>query len=119
MSRAPGPALAKRLSSISKPGEFLSHTNLFPRMLKNVGFHGVESISCVCETARREILLKLLQEVVALRLGGEFHGDARLVIRRCRWRGAKIAAAQPAQPRQRAPAQLVHHVGFVVRGRSR
>src|SRR5216684_753470 len=109
MSRAHGPALEWLSSFTSRLGAFLALTSSFPRMLESVGLHGVEGVGRVSESLSGEMLFELAQKVVALSCRCKLNGDAAFVVRRYRGRGAKLAAAQSAQPGQRAPAELVHH----------
>ena len=77
--------------------------------LQHVGFHRVEGIGRVGETARREIHFHLLQKGFARGFVFESHRYALLVIRSRGRRAAKFAHAQSTQPRQCRPAQLVNH----------
>src|SRR5712671_683806 len=119
MSRAHAPALEKRSSFTWGPGASLTVTNSFPRVLKYVSFHGVEGVSRVGETLGCEMLFELAHEIVALRFTGKLDCHAALIVRRCSDRCAKVATAESAQPGQCAPAELMHHGCFALRGRRR
>src|SRR6266446_3467708 len=97
----------------------LRMTALSSCALQHKSLHGIEGVGCVGETLRREMLFKLAHKVVALIFRGEFNRHATFVVRRYRGRGAKLGAAQPAQPGQCAPAELVHHGCCTARGRRR
>jgi hypothetical protein len=65
------------------------------------------------------MFLKLLQKAITLGLVLEPNCHATFIVRRTRGRRAKFAATQSAQPRQRRPAQLPHHVADFALGRNK
>ena len=82
---------------------------LLSRLLQDVRFHGVEGIRRVGEAPRCEVLLELPQKRVTLRFVPKLNDYTARNIGCVRWRGAKLAAAQSPQTRQRRPSQLINH----------
>src|SRR5207253_4699461 len=78
-------------------------------MPQHIGLHGVEGLRRVRKPPGRKMLFDLPQKRVALVVAWKFNGYAALVVRRFRGRGAKPAATQSPQPRQRRPSQLINH----------
>lgn len=55
------------------------------------------------------MFFELPQEIIAVGLARKFNRHTSLIVGHRGWRGAKIAATQPAQPRQCRPSELVNH----------
>src|SRR5947207_11523538 len=78
-------------------------------MPQHIGLHGVEGLRRIRKPPGRKMLFDLPQKHVALVVASKFNGHAALVVRRFGGRGAKPAATQSPQPRQRGPSQLINH----------
>jgi hypothetical protein len=107
------PTSAKPSSPTLKHGAFPLLARPFRGLricpLKYVRLHGVKGIRRICKPPRGKMLFHLPQERIALVVASKLNRNASLVIRRGRGRRAELAHAQPSQPGQRRPSQLIDH----------
>jgi hypothetical protein len=79
------------------------------RLLGDVCLHGFERRGIVRKALRAEVGFQFVEQGVTFGLRGTFERDTLLVVRRIRWRCAKIRATHAAQARQYLPYQLIVH----------
>src|SRR5580693_3280899 len=79
------------------------------RVLQHVCLHRIERVRCVSKTPWPKVFVKLRHKAVALGITRQLDRHAAVVVRRGRWRGAKLANAQSTQPGQSRPTQLKNH----------
>jgi len=86
-------------------------------MVQDVRLHRIKGIRRIRKPPCCKILFDLPQERIALVVACKLNRHPALVVRCGRRRRAKLANAQPAQPRQRRPSQLINHGWLLPRGR--
>jgi hypothetical protein len=86
-------------------------------MIEHISLYRVKGVGGVGKPSCGKRRFDLAQKRVEIRFACKLNRNASLVVRRVCRRRAKLAHAQPSQPGERCPSQLIDHGWLLLRSR--